>query len=384
MLTGLIFTDDEIWFSTDRVAEADRLHAQVIETQVRRLHEAGAQTIWVSAKEDQLLPVTVVARLRSEGLPVVVVTAPGQLTRANPLIPVIILGAAVVADAGLIVELAGEPGNVILVASPAANNGLERIDRDTAWAGVMRIEAALLSATIDDLGEWDLGSTLLRRAVQARAQLRRASADTPGLSVLGTPEAAWRWVQERMASGVASHASWPQRQLARIAGIPFLRWADQEPLRQRGLIPTAITLFGLGLLALVMGQGALGLTMILCDLPLLAAVQISLALRRPRDWIKRTALWDVGLAVAVLGTWTAGLSQATGLTWTLAIGTVIAWGTAFRGGGPGAGWTPSLTTLVPLLLVGSVTGWRDVALAMVALHAVAAQIGTVERLRRQG
>jgi hypothetical protein len=46
----------------------------------------------------------------------------------------------------------------------------ERIDAHSRWAGLALIDGALLHRTADGLGEWDLQSTLLRRAVQGGAR----------------------------------------------------------------------------------------------------------------------------------------------------------------------------------------------------------------------
>ena len=47
----------------------------------------------------------------------------------------------------------------------------ERIDSAHRWAGLARVDANMLGATAAMLGDWDLQSTLLRRAVQAGARL---------------------------------------------------------------------------------------------------------------------------------------------------------------------------------------------------------------------
>ena len=46
----------------------------------------------------------------------------------------------------------------------------ERIDAESRWAGLAAIDGALLRETATMLRDWDLQSTLLRRALQAGAR----------------------------------------------------------------------------------------------------------------------------------------------------------------------------------------------------------------------
>ena len=61
--------------------------------------------------------------------------------------------------------------SILTVPDDDAHAGYERIDATHRWAGLARLPAALVGATAAMLGDWDLQSTLLRRAVQAGARL---------------------------------------------------------------------------------------------------------------------------------------------------------------------------------------------------------------------
>ena len=55
---------------------------------------------------------------------------------------------------------------MLTVPDDADHAGFERIDAAVRWGGLLLIDGARLRRTAARLGEWDLESTLLRRAVQ--------------------------------------------------------------------------------------------------------------------------------------------------------------------------------------------------------------------------
>ena len=61
----------------------------------------------------------------------------------------------------------------------SAHETFERIDAQSRWAGVALVDAHLLGSTAAMLGDWDLQSTLLRRALQEGA-LRLRPSDVGG------------------------------------------------------------------------------------------------------------------------------------------------------------------------------------------------------------
>jgi hypothetical protein len=74
--------------------------------------------------------------------------------------------------APLLAELAEEPAAAILtVPDDERHEAFERIDNEHRWAGLSVISSGLLADTARMLGDWDLQSTLLRRAVQEGARL---------------------------------------------------------------------------------------------------------------------------------------------------------------------------------------------------------------------
>ena len=62
---------------------------------------------------------------------------------------------------------------VMTVPDDEQHAGSSGSDADSRWAGLARVEAGLVGATAAMIGDWDLQSTLLRRAVQAGAARSR-------------------------------------------------------------------------------------------------------------------------------------------------------------------------------------------------------------------
>src|SRR6188474_1617193 len=73
-------------------------------------------------------------------------------------------------------RLLEEGGSAILtVPDDESHLEFERIDGTNRWAGLARVDANMIGATAAMLGDWDLQSTLLRRAIQGGSQLLKSS-----------------------------------------------------------------------------------------------------------------------------------------------------------------------------------------------------------------
>jgi hypothetical protein len=148
----------------------------LVEYQVRCAAAIGAAPIVVVVER---VPPTLQAafeRLRAEGIPVVPVSdAREAAARFDPELAVLQMADGVAPAAPLLAELAEEPAPAILtVPDDDQHRSFERIDNDHRWAGLAIISSDLLADTARMLGDWDLQSTLLRRAVQEGARMVRA------------------------------------------------------------------------------------------------------------------------------------------------------------------------------------------------------------------
>ncbi len=143
----------------------------LVEYQCRLAAAAGAThiTICADALPGQL--VGVLDRLRSEGLVIAFArTASEAADTVHPEEAVLLFARGAVASAGLVTHFAkAERAIVLVVANDAHSERLELIDASHRWAGLARIDGALVRQTAGLLGDWSLAETLLRLAVQSGA-----------------------------------------------------------------------------------------------------------------------------------------------------------------------------------------------------------------------
>lgn len=74
---------------------------------------------------------------------------------------------------------AAQPPILFCVADGVANDRFERIDATACWSGTALIDGTMVRRVAGAIGAWDLGSTLLRAAVQAHAERRMLDAPPP-------------------------------------------------------------------------------------------------------------------------------------------------------------------------------------------------------------
>jgi hypothetical protein len=111
-------------------------------------------------------------RLRSEGVSPVVARSVADAAHAiSPDDLLLFFADGLVADPGQVMRLVktGTPA-VLTVPDQGADDRYERIDAGARWAGLALVDGALLHHTASRLNDWDLQSTLLRRAVQSGAR----------------------------------------------------------------------------------------------------------------------------------------------------------------------------------------------------------------------
>ena len=140
----------------------------LIEYQVRCAGAAGAAPIVVMVERIPAALNDAFERLRAEGVPVLPISDPAEgATRFEPGSSILLIGDGVVPPAELLAQLAEErEPAVATVPDDGLHAGFERIDASSRWAGVALVDGRTLGATASMLGDWDLQSTLLRRALQ--------------------------------------------------------------------------------------------------------------------------------------------------------------------------------------------------------------------------
>src|SRR5213075_3453593 len=145
----------------------------LIEYQARCLAAAGASPLIVLVERIPTALNDAFERLRGEGIAVIPVSDGNEAaSRFEAGTQLILLADGIAPDMGDLASLIEEDDAAILtVPDDEAHAEFERIDSAHRWAGLARADSNMLGATAAMLGDWDLQSTLLRRAVQAGARL---------------------------------------------------------------------------------------------------------------------------------------------------------------------------------------------------------------------
>src|SRR5437763_10508665 len=143
----------------------------LIEYQVRCASAAGAAPVVVVVERVPQALQDAFERLRLDGVGVFPVSDVAEATsRFEAGSRILLIGDGIAPTAELVASIAEEPEPAVAtVADDEAHDSFERIDAGSRWAGVALVDAHLLGSTAAMLGDWDLQSTLLRRAIQEGA-----------------------------------------------------------------------------------------------------------------------------------------------------------------------------------------------------------------------
>src|SRR6188508_1140256 len=149
----------------------------LVEFQARCLAAAGAAPLVVLVERVPPALNEAFDRLRSEGISVIAVSDGSEAaSRFEAGSDLIILADGILPDMGDLERLLEEGGSAILtVPDDEAHSDFERIDSTNRWAGLARVDSNMVGATAAMLGDWDLQSTLLRRAIQSGSRLLKSS-----------------------------------------------------------------------------------------------------------------------------------------------------------------------------------------------------------------
>jgi hypothetical protein len=144
----------------------------VIERQVRMAAAAGADPIVVAVERIPPDLTAALDRLRAQGLNLVVARTAAEAAEAvHPDDRLLVIADGLIPAEAHVERLLGLGGRALLtVPDVRVDDRFERIDADSRWAGLALIDGELLKRTAERLHDWDLQSTLLRRAVQAGAR----------------------------------------------------------------------------------------------------------------------------------------------------------------------------------------------------------------------
>ena len=350
----------------------------LIEYQARCLAAAGAAPLVVLVERVPPALNEAFERLRSEGISVIAVSDGSEAaSRFEAGSDLILLADGIAPDMGDLERLLEEGGSAILtVPDDDAHSNFERIDGTHRWAGLARVDSNMIGATAAMLGDWDLQSTLLRRAIQSGSRLLKSSDGEGRGPFLASNEDAMTGYERRLL--VASRTvreDWVSRYLLPV----FEEFATEKLMEtsvrpswlvQAGLIMTvgAAFCFSRGL-----HWGALALLLFSTPLDLVAQRLATLRLQPLSPaMLSRRLLWPAaGLALVALGWFETNHGSGWGaLMAALAAAAFAEAGQVERAGRtvPGGEWHFSRRSAIWLALPFAIGGWWSAYLAFLAIY----------------
>jgi hypothetical protein len=282
----------------------------LIEYQVRCAAAADASPIVVVVER---LPVALneaFDRLRLDGIPVVAVSDPRDAARRfEPGGMVLLVGDGVVPTPELIARVADEEEQAIATLSDDADHEqFERIDAQARWAGLAVVDGHLLASTVSILGDWDLQSTLLRRAIQDGALRIPLGEETGEPLLVDSPDQLQGFEQAMVKASRAAGQDFTSRFILAPAEDLATRRLMETMVRPVWLLWTALGLTAGAAVAFLCGwpRAAVALLVLSAPLDLIAARLSVLRLRPlPVTLLTRRLLWPAAaVALVALGWWT--------------------------------------------------------------------------------
>lgn len=351
----------------------------LVERQVRLAVAAGAEPVVVVVERVTAALSAALDGLRAEGVTIVLARNAAEAAEAVHITDrVLLVGDGLVAPEAVIARLVALDGPAILVVPDLrVDDRYERIDAQSRWAGLAMIDGEMLKQTASMLRDWDLQSTLLRRAVQSGARQ---------ISVRGDAEDELPLVAEASEDLVELEAK-----IVSGAHVRSTDWLSRyllgpvEQLATAVLMPTAATPTALGLgSTLLMGFAALafarhwlglGLAFMLLATPLDGIARRLGSLRLQGS--AGPSWWGAllpALSAGVLLVLAHALADTRGWGCMALAGTIIAFSVALRiecGGRdiPGKVWLAERKGMAWLLLPFAVAGLWGTGLTMLAVYA---------------
>lgn len=392
MLAGLLFAIHDADDRPDRLAATLPFSGvTLIEYQARLLIAAGVTQIVVVVARLTPELLGAINRIHRKGVAVDTVRSAAEVSeKLHPLARVLMLGDGLVTTESIVVAMANEGGDALLVVpEDDAGPGFERVGGQMAWAGVARLDAARVAEVAALPNDYDLQSSLLRIAVQARAVhiLLPTDAMRSGHGI----ERQARTLEERgravLASIVSGRSGWFDRFVLAPIARAALPW-----LVDRGVPGTSVGAGGLalgvaGLGAIGFGWGAAGLVLgaVGCVALALGAVLSGL---RDEEPVARAQTHAIGaicaLSILTFAFFLSGyrgdntaLATATGV---VALAALVERAATMRDR-PLWWGTPVGYLLITALF--AVFGVPLLGLGLCAVYATATLTAAVERLRQQ-
>ena len=361
----------------------------LIEYQVRCAAAAEAAPILVLVERVPQALQDAFERLRLEGVGVFPVSDVHEaVSRFEAGSTILLIGDGIAPPSSLVAQLAEEEDSAVATVPDDEKHALfERIDNESRWAGVSVIGGDLLASTARMLGDWDLQSTLLRRAIQEGAVRTPVS---EGMEpVLAESPGQLAEFQRGLLDGSRVARS---DAASRYILPPVEDWATEQLLesqvRPEWLLWTVAGLTLAAGIAFLNGWLLTGLGLLVFSTPLDLIAQRLAGIRlRPlpvRYWASR-ALWPLsGLALLALGWWEWRYGSGWGAMVTAIAAAAFAQAAVLERSAPPGDWDlwlfsrrNAILVVIPFALFGA---WTAALLVLAAYSATSFFL--VQRLRR--
>jgi len=302
----------------------------LIEYQVRCAAAAGAAPIVVVVERVPQMLQDAFERLRLDSIGVFAVSEINEaISRFEAGSSIIMIGDGVAPPVELVTQMAeqAEPA-VTIVPDDEQHQAYERIDAGSRWAGVANDEANLLGSTAAILGDWDLQSTLLRRAIQEGAvRIQTTEAGGEPLLVQNAEQLA-DFQRVLIQASRGARTDFASRYLLAPVEDIATEQLMETPVRPVWLIWAALGLSLGGAFCFSRGWLGAGLVLLVLSTPLdlIASRLASLRLKPlPAKMLSRSALWPAsGLALLAIGLWEMRHGPGWGALVTAAAGCAFA------------------------------------------------------------
>lgn len=281
----------------------------LIEYQVRCAAAAGAAPIVVLVELMPPLLHETLERLRLDGIAVTPVgDGMEAASRFEAGSSILLIADGVVTPPELLPRLVEEAETAVAtVPDDEAHGAFERIDGASRWAGVALVDAQALSSTAAMIGDWDLPSTLLRRAIQDGAARIPVDLETEAPLIVERGEQLSAFERNLVLASRGARRDWASRYILPLVEEFATEQLMERRIRPEWLIWAALLLTLVAAFAFTRGWlwPALGLLLVSAPLDLVARRLASLRLRPlPRRLLSRRLLWPAaGLALVGLGLW---------------------------------------------------------------------------------
>ncbi len=285
----------------------------LIEYQARCLAALGATPLLVLVERVPVALNEAFERLRGEGIAVVAVSDGAEAaSRFEAGTDVILLADGIAPDMNDVGRIGNQGGGsgsdgamILTVPDDEDHSGFERIDATHRWAGLARLPAGLVGATAAMIGDWDLQSTLLRRAVQSGARLIPAASGEGAGPFLADGDAMADYERRLLLASRGARSDWVSRFILPLVEEVATERLMETRLRPEWLVRVAVALTIGAALAFTRGWMWQGLIALLLATPLdLVARRIGLLRLRPLSpaLTAKRLLWPAaGLALLALG-----------------------------------------------------------------------------------